>query len=306
MSAIINDVLDTTTQTDMPNRWYRVKQERSRLVSTSRFSFISNSRFCVFFFTSFSVSCPVVISLPRLLPFIIGIVFIGSFFCSTFRLLIASDYKFRATTLRFKKRKTILNLARALLGLFTHVSVWENNLENIFSCYCYMRPFWYYKKAPVLYTIHNNSGRRAFVLCCRLKRRAEGCARRRFCGGHLYIQHIDTHKRLVLYVMTTVLLHSSHHHRRDCVFHFPRRPNSFPRIGSNFFFFFFYFFPVGTLGVYSLRVEVYTIGFIYRLPHSFLWGFTRNFFFFQWTFHWRPRPATTSPIKSWSIRITDF
>ena len=47
------------------------------------------------------------------------------------------------------------------------------------------------------------------------------------------------------------------------------------------FFFFFYFFPVGTLGVYSLRVEVYTIGFIYRLPHSFLWGFTRNFFFFS-------------------------
>ena len=173
-----------------------------------------------------------------------------------------------------------MNLARALLGLFTHVSVWENNLENIFSCYCYMRPFWYYKKAPVLYTIHNNSGRRAFVLCCRLKRRAEGCARRRFCGGHLYIQHIDTHKRLVLYVMTTVLLHSSHHHRRDCVFHFPRRPNSFPRIGSNFFFF-FNFFPVGTLGVYSLRVEVYTIGFIYRLPHSFLWGFTRKFFFFN-------------------------
>ena len=54
MSAIRNDVLDTTTQTDMPNRWYRVKQERSRLVSTSRFSFISNSRFFFFFYEFFS------------------------------------------------------------------------------------------------------------------------------------------------------------------------------------------------------------------------------------------------------------
>jgi hypothetical protein len=142
------------------------------------------------------------------------------------------------------------------------------------------------------------------VLCCRLKRRAEGCGRRRFCGGgHLYTKHRHTHKRLVLYVMmTTVLLHSSHHHHhhRDCVFHFPRRPNSFPRIGSNFLS--FSFFQWGLLWVVlSSGRGLYTIGFIYRLPHSFLWGFTRNLllFFFQWTFHWGPRPATTtSPIKS--------
>ena len=118
------------------------------------------------------------------------------------------------------------------------------------------------------------------MLCCRLKRRAEGCARRRFCGGHLYIQHIDTHKRLVLYVMTTVLLHSSHHHRRDCVFHFPRRPNSFPRIGSNFFFFFI-FFQWGLLGCTLFGSRSIPLGLYIVSPTRFCGGSQGIFFFFN-------------------------
>jgi hypothetical protein len=92
MSAIRTDVLDTTTQTDMPsNRWYRVKErEKPTCVNITIFVYRQFPILVLFFFTSFSVSCPVVISPPHVsfhsssASFLLDPVFFG-------RLLIASD-----------------------------------------------------------------------------------------------------------------------------------------------------------------------------------------------------------------------
>jgi hypothetical protein len=118
MSAIRTDVLDTTTQTDMPsNRWYRVKErEKPTCVNITIFVYRQFPILVLFFLRVFqfpvrsSFPLPTSPSIHHRHRFYWILFFLVDFWSHPIRNLERQLCDFK------KKGKTILNMARAALG----------------------------------------------------------------------------------------------------------------------------------------------------------------------------------------------